>query len=56
MDSTKAEDFEFTIDLATPDNGEQYVIELSNATLTNIEGYQAADADISITISRSDLE
>ncbi|MCZ6560494.1 MAG: SCP2 sterol-binding domain-containing protein, partial [Gammaproteobacteria bacterium] len=56
MDSTKAEDFEFTINLATPDNGEQYVIELSNATLTNIEGYQADDADLSITINRSDLE
>jgi alkyl sulfatase BDS1-like metallo-beta-lactamase superfamily hydrolase len=56
MDSTKAEDFEFTINLATPDNGEKYVIELSNATLTNIEGYQAKDADLSITINRSDLE
>ena len=56
MDSTRAEDFEFTINLATPDNGEKYLIELSNATLTNIEGYQAADADLSITINRSDLE
>ena len=56
MDSTKAEDFEFTINLATPDNGEKYIIELSNATLTNIEGYQADDADLSITINRSDLE
>jgi alkyl sulfatase BDS1-like metallo-beta-lactamase superfamily hydrolase len=32
------------------------VIELSNATLTNIEGYEAADADLSLTINRSDLE
>ena len=56
MDSTKAEDFEFTINLATPDNGEKYVIELSNATLTNIEGHQANGADLSITINRSDLE
>jgi alkyl sulfatase BDS1-like metallo-beta-lactamase superfamily hydrolase len=56
MDSRRAEDFEFTINLSTPDNGEKYVIELSNATLTNIEGYQAADADLSITINRSDLE
>ena len=56
MDSTKAEDFEFTINLVTPDNGEKYIIELSNATLTNIEGYQANDADLSITINRSDLE
>ena len=56
MDSTKAEDFEFTINLVTPDNGEKFVIELSNATLTNIQGYQADDADLSITINRSDLE
>jgi alkyl sulfatase BDS1-like metallo-beta-lactamase superfamily hydrolase len=56
MDSTKAEDMEFTINLSTPDNGETYVLELSNATLTNIEGYLADDADLSITINRSDLE
>jgi len=56
MDSTKAEDFEFTINLSTPDNGEKFVIELSNATLTNIEGYEAEDAELSIVINRSDLE
>jgi len=56
MDSTKAEGFEFTINLVTPDNGEKYVLELSNATLTNIEGYQAEDPDLSITINRADLE
>ncbi len=56
MDSRKAEGMEFTINLVTPDNGEQYVVELSNATLTNIEGYQADDADLTITINRSDLE
>jgi len=56
MDSTKAEGLEFTINLITPDNGEKYILELSNATLTNIEGYQAEDADLTITINRSDLE
>jgi alkyl sulfatase BDS1-like metallo-beta-lactamase superfamily hydrolase len=56
MDSTRAEGFEFTINLSTPDNGEKYIIELSNATLTNIQGYQADNADLSITINRSDLE
>ena len=34
---------EFTINLVTPDNGEKFVLELFNATLTNIEGYQAED-------------
>ena len=56
MDSTKAEDFEFTINLTTPDNGEKYAIELSNATLTNIEGYLTDDPNLAITINRSDLE
>ena len=56
MDSRKAEGMEFTINLVTPDNGEKFVIELSNATLTNIEGPQAEDADLTITIDRKDLE
>jgi alkyl sulfatase BDS1-like metallo-beta-lactamase superfamily hydrolase len=56
MDSRKAEDMAFTINLKTPDNGEKYLIELSNGTLTNIEGYQAQDADLTLTIDRDDLE
>jgi alkyl sulfatase BDS1-like metallo-beta-lactamase superfamily hydrolase len=56
MDSRKAEGMEFTINLITPDNGEKFLIELSNATLTNIEGFLADDPDLSITINRSDLE
>jgi len=32
------------------------VVELSNGTLTNIEGFQADDADLTITIDREDLE
>jgi alkyl sulfatase BDS1-like metallo-beta-lactamase superfamily hydrolase len=32
------------------------VIELENATLTNLEGYLADDPDLTITINRSDLE
>jgi len=56
MDSTEAEDMEFKINFQTPDNGEKYVVEMSNATLTNIGGYEAEDADLTITINRSDLE
>jgi len=55
VDSKKAEGMEFTINLTTPENGEKYVIEMSNATLTNIEGYQAKDADLTLTISRMGL-
>ena len=56
MDSRKAEGFEFTMNLITPDNGEKFLIELSNATLTNIEGYLADDPDLTLTINRADLE
>jgi alkyl sulfatase BDS1-like metallo-beta-lactamase superfamily hydrolase len=56
MDPDKAADMAFTINLITPDNGEKFIVELSNATLTNIEGFQAEDADLTITINRSDLE
>jgi alkyl sulfatase BDS1-like metallo-beta-lactamase superfamily hydrolase len=57
MDSKKAEALEdYTINLVTPDNGEKFAIELSNATFTNIEGFLHESPDLSITINRSDLE
>ena len=56
MDPDKAADMAFTINLITPDNGEKFIVELSNSTLTNIEGFQAEDADLTITINRTDLE
>lgn len=56
MDSRKAEGMAFKINLVTPDNGERFIVELSNATLTTIAGYQAPDADLTITIDRRDLE
>jgi alkyl sulfatase BDS1-like metallo-beta-lactamase superfamily hydrolase len=56
MDSKQAEDLEFSINLITPDNGEKFAIELSNATFTNIEGFLNEDPDLTITINRSDLE
>ncbi|MCK7476101.1 MAG: hypothetical protein MZV49_27355 [Rhodopseudomonas palustris] len=46
----------FTINLVTPDNGEKYLVELSNATLTNIKGEQAKNPDLTITVNRADLE
>ncbi|MCA9285268.1 MAG: MBL fold metallo-hydrolase [Phycisphaerales bacterium] len=56
MDSRKAEDMRFTINLVTPDNGETFLIELENATLTNIRGHLAEKPDLTLTINRSDLE
>jgi len=56
MDSRKAEGLRFTINLITPDNGEKFVVELENATLTNLPGFLAAKPDLTLTINRSDLE
>jgi alkyl sulfatase BDS1-like metallo-beta-lactamase superfamily hydrolase len=56
LDPVKADGVAFTANLITPDNGEQYVIELSNGTLTNLKGYLADEPDLTLTINRTDLE
>jgi alkyl sulfatase BDS1-like metallo-beta-lactamase superfamily hydrolase len=56
MDSREAEGLRFTMNLVTPDNGEKFIVELDNATLTNIKGFQAEKPDLTLTINRSDLE
>jgi alkyl sulfatase BDS1-like metallo-beta-lactamase superfamily hydrolase len=55
MDPKKAEGMKFSINLVTPDNGEQYAVEMSNATLTTIKGFQAPKPDLTITVDRADL-
>lgn len=56
MDSRKAEGMRFTINLITPDNGEKFLVELENATLTNIEGFLSDTPDLTLVINRADLE
>ncbi|MBL9148564.1 MAG: MBL fold metallo-hydrolase [Phycisphaerae bacterium] len=56
MDSRKVEGKRFTMNLITPDNGETFVVELENATLTNIQGFLARKPDLTLTINRTDLE
>ena len=56
MDSRKAEGMAFTINLLTPDNGEKYLVEMSNATLTNIKGFTDPKATLTITLDRTDLD
>lgn len=56
LDGSKVADQHFTFNLKTPDNGEQFVVELSNSTLTNIKGQQASKPDLTITLDRSVLE
>jgi alkyl sulfatase BDS1-like metallo-beta-lactamase superfamily hydrolase len=55
LDGSKVKGVSGKINLITPDNNESYIVELSNETLTNIEGYQANDAGLIITINREDL-
>jgi alkyl sulfatase BDS1-like metallo-beta-lactamase superfamily hydrolase len=56
IDPKKAEGLKFVINLVTPDNGEKYLLEMSNATLTNIKGVQAEKPDLTITLKRTDLD
>jgi len=56
MDSRKADGLRFTINLVTPDNGEKFLVEMSNATLTNIKGFTSPKADLTITLNRTDLD
>ncbi|WP_217354426.1 MULTISPECIES: alkyl/aryl-sulfatase [unclassified Ruegeria] len=56
LDSEKAKGLRFTINLRTPDNGEEFIVELENATLTNTKGYQAETADLTLAIDRAKLE
>ena len=56
MDSRRAEGMRFSINLITPDNREKFLIEMENATLTNIQGFQAKNPTLTLTIDRSDLE
>jgi alkyl sulfatase BDS1-like metallo-beta-lactamase superfamily hydrolase len=56
LQSEKVEGQGFVINFVTPDNGEKYVVELSNGTLTNIKGQQAQHPTLTITVNRADLE
>ncbi len=55
VDSRKAEGLKFKFNLIHPDIREKFVVEMSNSTLTHIEGYKAKNADLTITINRSDF-
>jgi alkyl sulfatase BDS1-like metallo-beta-lactamase superfamily hydrolase len=55
MDPKKSEGLHYRINLVTPDNGEKFAVELENATLTTIAGFQIAEPDLTITVNRADL-
>lgn len=56
LDPERAQGPSFTVNLITPDNDERFVVELSNGTLTSLEGFLADDPDLTMTLNRSDLE
>jgi alkyl sulfatase BDS1-like metallo-beta-lactamase superfamily hydrolase len=56
LDSRKVAGQAFIINPVTPDNGEKFIVELSNSALTNIQGQQANRPDLTITVKRTDLE
>ena len=56
LDSSKVGDAAFVMNLVTPDNGETFVVEVSNGTLTSLQGFLAEQPDLTMTINRSDLE
>jgi alkyl sulfatase BDS1-like metallo-beta-lactamase superfamily hydrolase len=56
LDSAAVGDAAFVMNIRTPDNGEDFVVELSNGTLTSLQGFLADDPDITLTIDRTDLE
>jgi alkyl sulfatase BDS1-like metallo-beta-lactamase superfamily hydrolase len=55
LNSKKAEGITFKMNIITPDNKEKFLVELSNSTLSNLKGFTAKNADITLTLNRSDL-
>ena len=55
IDGRKTDGLQFKMNLISPDVDEKYVVELSNETMTTIKGYLAEDADLTLTINRSDI-
>ena len=56
LDSSKVAGQNYVINLVTPDNDEKFIIELSNSVLTNLQGQQSKQPDLTITVNRTDLE
>ncbi len=56
LDSAAVGDAAFVMNLVTPDNGERFVVELSNGTLTSLQGFLSSTPDLTLTINRADLE
>lgn len=56
VDSGLADGMNFTINFISPDTQQNFVVEMSGGTLSNIEGYLSEEPDVTVTMDRSDLE
>jgi alkyl sulfatase BDS1-like metallo-beta-lactamase superfamily hydrolase len=56
VDGRKLAGVNLVMNLVTPDNGEKFVVEVSNSALTVVEGFQAAEPDLTLTVDRADFE
>jgi alkyl sulfatase BDS1-like metallo-beta-lactamase superfamily hydrolase len=56
LDTSAVGDAAFIVNIITPDNGEKFVVELSNGTLTSLQGFTAPNPNLTLTINRRDLE
>ncbi|MBL7965112.1 MAG: MBL fold metallo-hydrolase [Flavobacteriales bacterium] len=56
LNSRKAGDDHFIMNLITPDRSEKFVVELSNATLSTLSGFTSNKADLTLTVNRSEVE
>ncbi len=55
VDSEKANGINFILNFVTPDTDQTYIVEMSNGTLTTIEGYIATQPDATVVMNRSEL-
>ncbi|KJL38258.1 Metallo-beta-lactamase superfamily protein [Microbacterium ginsengisoli] len=56
LDSTAAGEARGILNLRVTDIGEEFVVEVSNGTLTSVEGFQSASPDATLTVTRAALE
>lgn len=55
LDGSKVADLSFTMNITTTDNGEYFVWELSNSTLTSLPGFHSKNPTHTFTATRAEL-
>lgn len=55
VDSKLADSMNYTINFSTPDTNQNFIVEMSHGTLSNIEGFLSPNPDVTISMNRSDL-